>query len=1017
MKYIGSTMKKIIVLSLLINLISVAGWAQHSQIFTNSDTQFNQGKELFVERKFAFSYRCFEDFLKSSDINQVGRIQEAEYYLAANAFELRQKDANILLKNHLLLYPYTPFFDQINNMLGLLEFEKKNYVQSLAYFNQVDENHLGEHETVEFLFSKGYACLETKNYMLALSIFKNLKEMDTRYKLSSAYYYAYSQYCLGNYPEALPDFLKLENNPTYKNIVPYYIVQIYYAQKEYDQLNSRAELLLKNNPDNKNNAEIYRIAGEIAYRKHDYIKAIDYLKNYEKLFPQVLRNDMYLLGLSYYETKDYANAVQYLSKATTEKDEMTENAYLHLGNSYIKLKDYTNARLAYEAALRTSFNKTVREEALFNYALTSYESTSAFGESISAFEQFLTEFPNSKYTDKAYDYLSSVYMTTKNYDAAYESILKIKLPNAKLLETKQYLLYQLGTEAFAQNNLDKAIEYFSLSLQNTSTGKYVGESLYWRAESYSRTNRSDLAINDLKSFFSNNYSKSSSNRIAANYSLAYAYFSKKSYSESLTWFLKYVEVETNTNAATLPDALNRIGDCYFYARNLLKAQSYYSKAVSTSPNTADYALFQAAYVAGLQKNYTGKIAKLESLIKLYPKSEYTDDAMYEMGRAYLMMENNAKAIESYQQLLESQPTSDMARKGALEIGMIYFNEKETDRAITAYKNVIAKYPGTDEANTALESLQTAYIESNDVSSYLAYTKNLGHEARTVNANLEDSISYLAAEKQYMNANYEKAIIGMQNYLNKFCAGGKYCTTAQYYLADSYYRIQDKTNALKEYQALLKIVGNQYAEEATIRCAGITYDQKDYATSLTYFKQLQTLAQSAENKNVGRLGILRCSYFLNDYQTTVNIVTEIMSDPHSSNELKSEALYNRAKAYLALNQQTEAAVDLKVLSAETRTENGAESKYLLANLYFEMGKLTETENEVMDFAKKNTPHQFWLARSFVLLADVYIKQNNDFQAKQYLLSLQKNYKHADEIQTMITDRLATISEQEKSKIIN
>jgi hypothetical protein len=80
-------------------------------------------------------------------------------------------------------------------------------------------------------------------------------------------------------------------------------------------------------------------------------------------------------------------------------------------------------------------------------------------------------------------------------------------------------------------------------------------------------------------------------------------------------------------------------------------------------------------------------------------------------------------------------------------------------------------------------------------------------------------------------------------------------------------------------------------------------------------------------------------------------------------------------------------------------------------------MTETEAEVMDFAKKNTPYQFWLARSFVLLADVYIKQNNDFQAKQYLLSLQKNYKQADEIQTLITEHLNEISDREKKTIIN
>lgn len=248
-------------------------------------------------------------------------------------------------------------------------------------------------------------------------------------------------------------------------------------------------------------------------------------------------------------------------------------------------------------------------------------------------------------------------------------------------------------------------------------------------------------------------------------------------------------------------------------------------------------------------------------------------------------------------------------------------------------------------------------------------------------------------------------------------GGRYCTTAQYYLADSYYRTNDKANALMAYQALLKVNNNQYAEEATTRCAEITYDKKDYSAALQYFKQLQTLAQNTENKNVGRLGVLRCSYFLNDHQTTVNIAKEIMADAFSTDELKSEALYNRAKAYIAMNQTELAISDLKTLSNDTRTSNGAESKYLLANIYFEQGKSTDAENEVLDFSKKNTPHQFWLARSYVLLADIYIKQNNDFQAKQYLLSLQKNYKVADEIQNMITERLNAIAERENKTIIN
>jgi TolA-binding protein len=285
------------------------------------------------------------------------------------------------------------------------------------------------------------------------------------------------------------------------------------------------------------------------------------------------------------------------------------------------------------------------------------------------------------------------------------------------------------------------------------------------------------------------------------------------------------------------------------------------------------------------------------------------------------------------------------------------------------------------------------------------------------ASREDSISYIAAEKQYMNANYAQALKGLRSYLNNYCAGGRYCTNAQYYLADSYYRSGDKDNALAAYQALLLLAGSQYSKEATTRCAEITYDKKDFSSSLQYFKQLQMMAQSTEDRNIARLGILRCSYYLNDHQNTVTIANEIIADTKSGADVISEARYNRAKAYIALRQTAQAVTDLKTLATDTRTSNGAEAKYLLANLYFEQGKLTDAENEVNDFAKKNTPHQFWLARSFVLLADVYIQQGNDFQAKQYLLSLQKNYTTADEIQTLITERLNAITLRENQRITN
>ena len=176
-------MKKTIVLSLLMSLFVGLVSGQQTLIYTHQDVLFNQGRELFNQRKFAASYRSFEEFLKSVELTKAGQIQEAEYYIAANAFELRQTNAEEKLNNYLFKHPYTPFFDKTIVMLGMLEYENKKYASALTYFGQVNEDRLGQRERVDFMFCKGYASLETKNYVQALAIFKALKNMNSRYNL------------------------------------------------------------------------------------------------------------------------------------------------------------------------------------------------------------------------------------------------------------------------------------------------------------------------------------------------------------------------------------------------------------------------------------------------------------------------------------------------------------------------------------------------------------------------------------------------------------------------------------------------------------------------------------------------------------------------------------------------------------------------------------------------------------------------------------------------------------------
>ena len=66
--------------------------------------------------------------------------------------------------------------------------------------------------------------------------------------------------------------------------------------------------------------------------------------------------------------------------------------------------------------------------------------------------------------------------------------------------------------------------------------------------------------------------------------------------------------------------------------------------------------------------------------------------------------------------------------------------------------------------------------------------------------------------------------------------------------------------------------------------------------------------------------------------------------------------------------------------------------------------------MFDFANKGTSHQYWLARSFIVLADIYEASGEYFQAKQYLQSITENYKGTDDIQGRVEERLSSLEKK-------
>lgn len=1002
----GGDMKKILVL-LCLALGCQGAFGQRSRQFESPERLFLEGKDFFNLK----NYPGCVDKLRAFREQSVDRdwVQEADYMLAFIAFEQGRKDAGTTLEQYLETYPDTRHRNEICFLLGSVHFAEGAYQTALYWLNESDVDRLDPAQREDYIFRLAYSLLQLDNLKAAQPQFLRLRQTGTAYREAASYYLAYIDYAQGNHKNALNEFTELKNRPLYREQSLYYITQIQFLQNQYGKVIVSGEELLDTYPNSSNNTEIYRVLGNAYYHQGNQDKARTLLSKYAESAEAPMRGDLYLLGVCHYNKEDYQKAVRAFSETVKEQDALSQNAFLYLGQCYLNMDDKNNARMAFEWAATTTFDKQVQETALYNYALLIHETSfSGFGESVKIFEDFLNDFPESRYADKVNDHLVEVYLTTKNYEAALTSMDKIHRPGTKIQAARQNVLFQLGTQAYTNQDPEQAIDYFdrALAMKKQDANAYAN-SYFWRGESYYRLNDFNQAVSDFRAYLNNTRDRSDEMYALAYYGLGYSYFKQRRYESALPAFRQYVDLEKNLSAASYADAYNRIGDCQFYNRQFAAAEESYSKAASLQPSSGDYALYQRGFVLGLQKDYQGKIVMMDRLIREYPESPYADDALFEKGHSYVLLENTEKAAEAFHRLIEDFPQGTLARKAGLQLGLLYFNSNRPERAIDEYQKVISRYPGSEEAKIALQDLRSVYVDMNDVASYAAYVNSLGGSVR-LEVNEQDSLTYFAAEKLFLRGDHAGARRSLRSYLNDFPRGA-FNANAHYYLAQIAFSQKEYTEALQRYGAVLAGGDTKFREDALARKAEIEYMEKDYAAAMNSFKQLQQIAESVENREAAKLGVMRCAQFTGRQAEALQAADELLKSAKLSPEIEMEARYLRAKSHIALNEKQKAEADLSVLSKNTQTVYGAEAKYLLAQSYFDRDETGKAEKELIDFISKGTTHQYWLARAFILQADVYIRKGDEFQARQYLTSLQKNYKGKDDIAGMIEQRLGKLKQ--------
>jgi tetratricopeptide (TPR) repeat protein len=986
-----------------------------AQTNVNNETPitYNKAIELYNTSNYIAAEKVFTDLIETTAPNDPLRF-DLDYYRLMCMVKQNKRISEAEIQSYLNTTNGSPWENQLWYELAKLQFSNRRYPIAARNFKKVDKRLLPKADREDFSFFSGYSNFEAGNLNEAKQSFYEVKRSSSQYAPSATYYWGYINYLEGNYKTALDEFSTLRNNREFKGFIDYYTVQIYYLMEDYNKVIEIGEDLVRSAPKEQQN-ELHKIVGDAFYETNRFINAIKYLEAYKGVNGKKAPEDFYRLGFCYYKTKDYKNAIKNFEKATVNDDLMAQNAYYHLADCYLKTDNKNKARVAFEQAANYSFDEKIEQDALFNYAKLTYElSYSPFNETIKAFDEYITKYPDSERNDAAFNYLVKVYMTTKNYGDAISSIEKIKNKSSSVKEAYQRVTYFRGLELFNDGHYSRALEQFNKSLEHAQYNRsYKALTLYWMGETYFRTLQYDKAIEYFKNFQQTPGAFSTKQFGNAYYNIGYCYFNQKQYDMALDWFRKYLN-QSKTEKETEADASNRIADCFYLKRQFIPAIEYYEKAHQLNAYDPDYALFQAAICHGLNDNATKKTELLESLIKQYNRSSFIDDALYEIARTNERNNKIDLAINGYKRLINEAPQSNFLKKAYLQLGLIYYNRENFNASLENFKKVVENYPNSEEAKAALTGIKNNYVDLNNVDGYFAYANNLDNHV-SISVNEQDSIFYMAAEKSYMEGDEEaQKLLGQ--YLERY-PEGSFETNALFYLAETLYEDEEYSKSLEYYKEVSNKTDNIFTEQALIKAGELTFNAEEYETALNYFTRLEKLAGTKWTTLKARLGIMRANFALKRPAETVKAAIELLATENITELMKREANYKLAKSYYLLDEDNEAYKYFDILANDTKSVEGAESKYFKAQILYNQGKYDEAENEIMDFISKNTPHQYWLAKSFILLSDVYLAKDDMFQAKHTLKSIIDNYNnHDDGILEEAQKKIAKIEKKEQESII-
>ncbi|HEX8248195.1 MAG TPA: transglycosylase SLT domain-containing protein, partial [Pyrinomonadaceae bacterium] len=282
----------------------------------------------------------------------------------------------------------------------------------------------------------------------------------------------------------------------------------------------------------------------------------------------------------------------------------------------------------------------------------------------------------------------------------------------------------------------------------------------------------------------------------------------------------------------------------------------------TAPRLADVEHFRRAKIYHFNRDFADARLHFTAIVERYPQSPNLPEALYQIGRGYVLDNNFNEAIKWFERVNAEFPDDAFARDGLSQAANAYARVNKPKEALTRYQRYIEKYAGEENSERAYLNIIDILRDTGEDTEAVKWAQKT---RQTFKGALPEALAVFAQARVHLAKSDWQSALNDFNELQNFpdlggtrAAGATNKTEISFLKGYALEQMQRFPEAIEVYLSIPDGRNEYYGWRATERLKALANDERAKPHIAQKLNQLATNIEgrNAEAQRKSAQGILR-----------------------------------------------------------------------------------------------------------------------------------------------------------------